>query len=64
MTASPGKRIAVLWFVAAGLAAVAVVIGVVKGTTPNWSVAAAGLFCLVMGIGALGRGRPRRSSLE
>ena len=55
--ASPRKRLAMLWFVAAALAAIATAIGFIKGTGPNWSVAAGGLFCLVMGISAA-RSRP------
>lgn len=46
---------AILWFVAAGLAFVAVGIPFFRDREPNWGVTAAGLFCLVMGIASLPR---------
>ena len=60
VTQPPRTRlIAVLWFVAAGLAFVAVGIGFFGGREPNWGAAAGGLFCLVMGIASLARkGQP------
>ena len=46
-----GKRlVAVLWFVAAGLAFVAVAISFMGDGKPNFSAAAGGLFCLIMGV--------------
>lgn len=46
-----GKRLAaILWFLAAGLAFLAVGIRLAADRDPKWSVAAGGLFCLVMGI--------------
>lgn len=51
MAIQSGKRlVAVLWFVAAGLAFVAVAISFVSDPKPNLSAAAGGLFCLIMGV--------------
>ena len=48
-----GKRLsAILWFVAAGLAFLAVGIRFASDREANWPVAAGGAFCLVMGISA------------
>lgn len=55
--ASGNRLAAIRWFVAAGLAILAVGIRFTGDTDPNWSVAAGGLFCLVMGISAWSRGR-------
>lgn len=53
---APGNRlVAILWFVAAGLAFLAVGIGLAADRDPKWSVAAGGLFCLVMGIATWSR---------
>jgi hypothetical protein len=53
----PDKRVvAILWFVAAGLAFLAVGIQVSTSQPPRWALAAGGVFCLAMGIGA--RSRP------
>jgi hypothetical protein len=50
---------AVLWFVAAGLAFVAVGIRFFKDREINWGTAGGGLFFLVMGIASLARkGQP------
>ena len=48
---------AILWFVAGGLALLAVGIRFTGDTGPNWAVAAGGLFCLVMGVSAWSRSR-------
>jgi hypothetical protein len=54
-----GKRLAaILWFVAAGLAFLAVGIRFMVDGELNWAVGAGGLFCLVMGIAALSRSQP------
>lgn len=46
-----GKRLAaILWFVAAGLAFVALALSLGRGREPNLTAAGGGLFCLVMGI--------------
>jgi hypothetical protein len=56
---SSGKRLeAVLWFVAAGLAFIAVAISYVGDHKSNLGVAAGGLFCLIMGVTALLRQHP------
>jgi hypothetical protein len=53
-----GKRFtAILWFVAGGLAFLAVGIRFTGNADPNWAVAAGGLFCVVMGISAWSRSR-------
>ncbi|HEU4928910.1 MAG TPA: hypothetical protein VFU38_03700 [Candidatus Krumholzibacteria bacterium] len=59
-----GSRLAaILWFVAAALAYTAVGIRFVRDREMNWSLAAGGLFCVVMGIAAVARNRqpPARS---
>jgi 4-amino-4-deoxy-L-arabinose transferase-like glycosyltransferase len=54
-----GKRLpAILWFVAAGLAFVAFAISVARNRDPEWTVAAAALFCVAMGVTAWSRVRP------
>jgi hypothetical protein len=56
---TPGKRLAaVLWFVAAGLAFIAVGIRFLADREPKWTVAAGGLFCLVMGFASWPRSQP------
>lgn len=56
--AASGKRtVAILWFVAAALAVISVAIQLIQGDPPRWGVAAAGAFCLAMGIGAWSRRR-------
>jgi hypothetical protein len=45
-----GRLPAVLWFVAGALALIAAAIPALKDETPNWAVAAPGLFCVVMGF--------------
>lgn len=49
-TSSGTRVVAVLWFLAAGLAFVAVAIPFVRDREPNLTAAAGGLFCLIMGI--------------
>ncbi len=49
------RLIPILWFVAAGLAFLAVAIQVSTGQTPRWFLAAGGAFCLAMGVGARSR---------
>ena len=49
------RLISILWFVAAGLAFLAVAIQVSTGQTPRWAFAAAGAFCLAMGLGTRSR---------
>jgi hypothetical protein len=49
-TTSRTRLVATLWFVAAGLAFIAVGIPFLSDREPNWGVAAGGLFCLIMGI--------------
>jgi hypothetical protein len=50
--ASGRPLVAVLWFVAAALAFIAVGIGFMPARNPNYAVGAGGLFCLVMGVSA------------
>lgn len=57
---SSGKWVATLWFVAAGLAFVAVAISLGRERGPNLPVAAGGIFCLIMGIVASRGERPPR----
>ena len=53
------RLVAVLWFVAAGLAFVAAGITFFRNRPPNWGALAGGLFSLVMGIASLARkGQP------
>jgi hypothetical protein len=52
------RTAAVLWFVAGALAFVAAAIPALKGGSPNWSVAAPGFFCIVMGIISWQRNQP------
>jgi hypothetical protein len=55
---SAGTRLgAILWFVAALLAWSAVAIGYLRRDEVRWSLAAAGLFFLIMGLSALKRAR-------
>ena len=54
------KWVAALWFVAAGLAFVAVAISFGRERGPNLPVAAGGIFCLIMGIIASRGQRPAR----
>jgi len=49
------RTVAILWFVAAGLAFIAVAIPLIGDRKPNWGVLAGGVFCLVMGIASLSR---------
>lgn len=49
---SPTRLSAILWFVAAALAFIAVGLGIVSGRIPNWSAGAAGLFFFAMGWSA------------
>jgi len=55
---SRSRLTAILWFVAAGLAILAVGIRFAADRHMNWPLAAGGLFCLVMGIASLSRSRP------
>lgn len=49
------RLVAILWFVAAALAFVAVAIPLTDHRPPNWGVLAGGSFCLVMGVASLSR---------
>lgn len=57
MAIAPATRrvAAAAWFVAAGLALIAFVIRFVGDGVANWTVAAAGVFCLVAGIATMTR---------
>jgi hypothetical protein len=56
---SPGKSlIPVLWFVAAGLACVAVGIRYTRDREPSFALIAGAIFCLIMGIIALRSPQP------
>jgi hypothetical protein len=55
-----GSRVvAMMWIAAAVLAWTAVAIRYFGGLGVEWRVAAGGLFCAVMGVGALTRARAR-----
>ena len=54
------RVVAGLWLVAGILAWTAVAIGASRGRGVNWSIAAAGLFCVAMGIGAWARTRAQQ----
>jgi len=57
------QLVAILWFVAAALAFVAVAIRYSHDRGLNWGVLVGGLFCLVMGIVSLARNpRPPQSA--
>lgn len=53
------RLIAVLWFVAGGLAVVAVCIRYFSDRELSWSVLLGGLFCLTMGVATLRRNAPQ-----
>lgn len=56
-----GSRLtAILWFVAAGLALIAICIRFFNDGEMNWPLVGGGLFCLVMGIVALSQSRQPR----
>ena len=53
------RLVAVMWMVAAVLAWSAVAIRYFAGDSVDWPIAAAGLFCAAMGLGAWTRARAR-----
>jgi hypothetical protein len=58
MTERAGSRLAAgLWFAAGLLAWIAAVVRMARGGSMKWSLALAGLACIVMGISAWTRAR-------